>query len=116
MAPKKRAAAKPKPWVRILNSARENNIQAILSATKHVLYVKTPLGRADLERNSMLTQAGTEYFRLPQGPPDPGMILLACVSMIGVTPLGARFAIFLTSSFFIIGMMSMHGLSSKKSF
>lgn len=60
----KRAAAKPKPWVRVLNSARENNIQPTLSANEHVLHVKTPLGRADIERNGMQTAAGKEYARL----------------------------------------------------
>ena len=60
-------APKPKPWVCVLNSARENNIQPILSGNKHVLYVKTPLGKADLERNGMQTAAGKEYFRLGAG-------------------------------------------------
>ena len=54
MAPKKqRKAAKPKPWLKVLNAAREQGIQPTLSANKHVRFVKVPgVGRADIERNT----------------------------------------------------------------
>ena len=54
MAPKKqRKAAKAKPWLKILNAAREQGIQPVLSANTHVRYLKVPgIARADIERNA----------------------------------------------------------------
>ena len=65
MAPKKqRKAAKPKPWLKVLNAAREQGIQPILSANKHVRFLKVPgVGRADIERNTQQTSAGKEWVR-----------------------------------------------------
>ena len=54
MAPKKqRKAAKPKPWLKVLNAAREQGIKPTLSANKHVRFLKVPgVGRADIERST----------------------------------------------------------------
>ena len=52
MAPKKqRKAAKPKPWLKVLNAAREQGIQPVLSANKHVRFLKAPgVGQADISQ------------------------------------------------------------------
>ena len=66
MAPKKqRKAAKPKPWLEVLNAARKQGIQPTLSANKHVRFLKVPgVGRADVERNTQQTSAGKEWARI----------------------------------------------------
>ena len=66
MAPKKqRKAAKPKPWLKVFNAAREQGIQPIPSANKHVRFLKVPgVGRADIERDTQQTSAGKEWVRI----------------------------------------------------
>ena len=66
MAPKKqRKAAKPKPWLKIPNATREQGTQPVLSANKHVRFLKVPgVGRADIERNTQQTSAGKEWARI----------------------------------------------------
>ena len=66
MAPKKqRNAAKPKPWLTVLNAAKEQGVKPTLSANKHVRFLKVPgVGRADIERNTQQASAGKESARI----------------------------------------------------
>ena len=63
MPQKKRIPKKKQAWLNIVNRAVQLNIRPVISTTKHIRYVRTNLGRVDLERHGALTDAGREWHR-----------------------------------------------------
>ena len=64
MPPKKKVTKRKQAWLNVVNRAIEQDIQPIVSASKHVRYLRVPnVGRVDLERNGALTDAGRDWHK-----------------------------------------------------
>ena len=66
--PPKQVPKKKQAWLRIVNRAVQLNIRPIVSDSTHIRYVRTNLGRVDLERHGVLTEAGKEWHRRTRTP------------------------------------------------
>ena len=68
MPPKKQIPKKKQAWLNIVNRAVQLNVRPVISNTRHIRYIRTNLGRVDLERHGALTDAGREWQRRTRRP------------------------------------------------
>ena len=68
MPPKKQIPKKKQAWLNIVNRAVQLNVRPVISNTRHIRYIRTNLGRVDLERHGALTEAGKEWHRRTRTP------------------------------------------------
>lgn len=66
--PPKSIPKRKEAWLNIVSRAVQLNIRPIVSDSKHIRYVRTNLGRVDLERHAQLTEAGREWHRRTRTP------------------------------------------------